>query len=47
MRPSRARVFVIVERWLWWATFETARASGSGPLSAYKRAQKATAKLHA
>lgn len=42
-RPKQERV--IVERWLWWATFFVALESGSGPLTAYRRAQRETAKL--
>lgn len=44
---STTPVRIIIEKWLWWATYAAARENGNGPLSAYKRAQKATAKLYA
>lgn len=41
---TRPRV-IIVRPWVWWATFEIARASGSNVTAAWKAAQKAIARL--
>lgn len=46
-RRLTKREHAIVEKWLWWATFLVALESGSGPLTAYRRAQRETAKLNA
>ncbi len=37
----------VIHMWLWWSTFVVANASGSNATAAYKRAQKATARLYA
>lgn len=37
----------LVHMWLWWATFEIRRASGSNTVAAFKAAQTACMKLHA
>lgn len=45
-RRSRAEISTI-HMWLWWATFTMALGDGSNALSAYKAAQRATARLYA
>ena len=42
-----ARRVAIVRDWLWWATFVLERRSGTGVVLAFKRAQRAIAKLNA
>lgn len=42
--PPSARYASIVFPWLWWATFEVRRRTGSGVLAAYRAAFAATAR---